>query len=113
MAYKPAMPFSVAMQILIPTTVKKSGVVVKTFTEGSIFNGSFRTFGGTDVDNNGILTVEDTATINTWFRPDIKSDCRIKVLSTGRIYSIIGTPENIELRNQYLSFRVRAVGGEA
>ena len=56
--------------------------------------------------------VEDTANIECWYRPDIKSDCRVGLLSTGAIYDIINEPENIDMRNQFLKFKVlRYKGG--
>ena len=67
---------------------------------------SFRTFGGTEKNVNGVLVVEDTATIETWFTPEIKSDCNIEV--DGQQYEILGTPENINKRNQYLVFKVHS-----
>lgn len=115
-AYRPTVPFSVAMVLLLPVTIVSYGVEQKTFTaveNGIRFNGSFRTFGGTDREVNGLFVVENTATIETWFRPEIRSDCRIYVPQTDTVYEIIGEPENIELRNQYLRIRCRAVKGGA
>ena len=104
------------MVLLLPITTVSYGVEQKTFTaveNGIRFNGSFRTFGGTDREVNGLFVVENTATIETWFRPEIRSDCRIYVPQTDMVYEIIGEPENIELRNQYLRIRCRAVKGGA
>lgn len=114
--YKPQTPFSVALRLLIPSVTKKVGVEAKSYPDansGLLFYGSFRTFGGTERNVNGVYSIENTAVIETWFRPDIKSDCRIAVLQTGEIYEILGEPENIELRNQYLKFKVRQVKGGA
>ena len=104
------------MVLLTPITTVSYGVEQKSFTaveNGIRFNGSFRTFGGTDREVNGLFVVENTATIETWFRPEITSDCRIYILQTGITYEIIGEPENIELRNQFLRIRCRAVKGGA
>lgn len=114
--YKPAVPFNVSMRILKPTTVKVKGVGKKDFTkpgESEQIFGSFRTFGGTESTVNDLYTVVDTATINTWFRPDITSDCRIYVEETQATYEILATPEDIEMRHQYLQIRVQKVGGKA
>lgn len=108
------MPYSVAAELLIPTTNTVKGVTTKVFPENGLrFNCSFKTFGGTETVNNGVYSVIDTATVETWYRPDIKADCRIKVLSTDKVYDILGTPENIEMRNQFVTFKVRAVEGGA
>ena len=113
--YKPYFPFNVAMVLLIPTEEKVKGVTVKTFPEpedGEVINGSFRTFGGTEKIVNDILTIIDTGTIDTWYRPDITSDCKIYLSDTGATYEIISTPEDINMRHQYLHFKVRKVGGK-
>lgn len=110
--FKPAVPFNVAAELLVPTYETVLGVPTKTFpAQGELIFCSFRSFGGTERDVDGLYSIEDTAVVETWFRPDIKGDCRIRV-STGE-YEVIGQPENIELRNQYLKFKVRRVKGGA
>lgn len=116
--YKPPLPFTAPVYLLIPTSIKKvKGVLVKEYPEPSddmIIFCSFRTFGGTEVQSNGIYTVLDTANIETWYRPDITADCRICLAEQpDKVYDIIGTPENINMRNQFLKFKVQAVGGGA
>lgn len=112
--FKPSLPYSTAIQLLIPTYVTKKGVPTKVFpTEGIRLNCSFKTYGGTEITSNDVYSIEDTAHVETWYRPDIKSDCRIKLLETGDVYEIIGKPENINMRNQFLSFKVRAIEGGA
>ena len=114
--FKLAAPLSVPMVLLIPTYSKSYGVDTKTYPalkDGIAINGSFRTFGGTERDVNGLYSVENTATIETWFRPDITSDCRIVLPQTGAVYEILGEPENINMRNQYLRFKVQQVKGGA
>lgn len=116
MSYKPAAPFSAALVLLIPTYTDLYGVAKKTFPEikdGVGFFGSFKSYGGTEGTVNGVYAIDDTAIVETWYRPDIKADCRIAVMQTGAVYDIINEPENIELRNQYLRFKVRRVRGGA
>lgn len=78
-----------------------------------MFFGSFKTYGGTETTSNGILSVEDTANIETWYRPDIDSNCRVVLADTGAVYEIIGAPEDINQRHQWLVFKVRRVKGGA
>lgn len=114
--FKPSMPYSTPILLYIPTKTIKKGVEVKTWPsdENAIrLNCSFKTYGGTDLNVNGILSVTDTAYIETWYRPDIKSDCRFKVISTGAIYEVLGSPENIEMRNQFIKIKVKTVEGGA
>lgn len=112
--YKPRFPFSTAIELLIPTYTNSKGVQIKSFPDSGIrLNCSFKTYGGEETTVNGAFTVLDTASVETWFRPDIKAECRIKLLSTGQVYEVIGKPENINMRNQFLKFKVRAVEGGA
>lgn len=111
--YQPSEPFNVPLELLIPTTIAIKGVVTKQYpNQGEMIFASFRTFGGTETTSNGILTVENTVTIETWYRPDIKADCMIKT-ADGQKYEILGTPENISMRNQFLRFKIRAIEGGA
>ena len=85
--FKPSFPYSTAIELLIPTYGKVKGTDVKTYPEEGIrLNCSFKTYGGTESVVNGVLSVIDTAMIETWYRPDIKTECRIKVLQTGGLY---------------------------
>jgi hypothetical protein len=114
-SYKPSAPFNVAMKILVPTETVVTGTTKKTFTDpesSEMFFGSFRTFGGTENVRNGVYTLIDTAVIDTWYRPDIKANCRIYVCETEQTYEIISDPENIDMRHQYLQFKVRKFGGK-
>lgn len=112
--YKPSFPYSTAIELLIPTYSIKKGVRVKEFPkEGIRLNCSFKTYGGTETTVNDIYSLEDTAQVETWYRPEIKADCRIKVISSGQIFEIMNTPENINMRCQFCKFKVRAVQGGA
>lgn len=112
-SYKPQTPYTVPIKLLIPSSSKIDGVKRKKFIDGGVFFGSFKTFGGTEITSDGLYAVEDTGTVETWYRPDIQSDCRVQILTTDAIYEIVGTPENIDMRNQFLLFRVRGFKGDA
>lgn len=100
------------MELLNPLTYDKvKGVTTKTYEVVGLINGSFRSFGGTESVVNGIVSVIDTATIETWYRPDITAASRLR-LGT-KTYEVIGEPEDISLRHQYLKIRVRSVKGGA
>ena len=110
MSYRPQEPFSTAVLLLNPSYSEVKGVPIKSFPEtGELFYCSFRTYGGTESTSNDVLTVIDTANIETWYRPDITSASRIKL--GNKTYEVVGEPENIEQRNQFLKFKVRGVKG--
>jgi hypothetical protein len=112
--FKPSFPYSTAAELLIPSYSTVKGTEVKSFPVSGIrIDCSFKTYGGMEAIVNDLYSVIDTATVETWFRPDIKPGCRIRILQTGDVYEIVGKPENINLRNQFCKFRVRAVEGGA
>lgn len=118
--YQPELPFSTPMILLVPEKEVVKGAVKKTYPKISdvdrkkyIFNCSFKTYGGTETTINDLYTVQDTANIETWYRPDITSDCRICFPDGSGFYEIIGVPENIERRNQFLKFKVQGIRGGA
>lgn len=111
MSYKPQTPFNVPMILLRPEYAEVSGVVTKTYAEAGLIFGSFKSYGGTEREVNGLYSIEDTAIVETWYRPDIKADCRLDI--NGKQYDILNEPENIDLRNQWLKFKVIAVRGGA
>ena len=97
---------------LVATETVINGVTVKTYEpDGIVRFCNFSTYGGTEKTVNGLLTVEDTAQIVTWYEPDIKASDRIRILETDADYEIIGEPENIELRKQEMTFKVRRIKG--
>ena len=116
-SYRPLMPFNVPMFLLKPTTKIVKGVPVQEYpapNEGELIYCSFRSFGGTESQSNGVLVVEDTANIETWYRTDLKADCRLCLAEqTEKAYEILGNPENINMQNQFIKFKVRAVKGGA
>lgn len=114
--FKFTAPLTVPLMLLKPTYSNAYGVDSKTFPameDGILIYGNFKTYGGTEHNVNGLYSVENTAYVETWYRPDIKSDCRIGVPETGEVYEIIGEPENIERRNQYIKMKVTQVKGGA
>lgn len=114
--YRPieAAQMTTATRLQTPTGGKTLGVSTKTYADVSgVVMVNWKSFGGTETTSNGVLSVEDTAQIVCWYRPDIRADCRLQRLSDGAVYEIIGEPENIEMRNQFLKFKVRRVKGGA
>ena len=112
--FKPSFPFNVAIELLIPTYTEVKTVRQKTYPEtGIVLNCSFKTYGGTESVKNGVYSIVNTATVETWYRPDIKANCRIRLIETGEVFEIIGRPENIDMRHQFCRFKVKSVEGGA
>lgn len=114
--YKPDKPYDVPM-LLYPVTgtTYVKGVQVNTYQKtGVLFFGSFATYGGTEREVNGVRVVEDTATVGTWFRPEFAASGRVALAnSPGKLYEIVGQPEDIEQRHQHLRMKLSRVQGGA
>lgn len=113
--FRPALPFNVPLLLLLPAVTKSYGVNKKTVDNenGILIYGTFKTYGGTDQTVDGFYSVIDTAEIVTWYRPDITSNCLIALAETGAQFEILGEPENIDRRNQFLKLKVQRVKGGA
>lgn len=105
-------PFTAVMALYIPDYVTAKGSTKKNYRKLSDFYCSYRTFGGTEIESNGALVVENTAVIETWYNPDITSNCRVAT-PDGSFFEILGTPENINMRNQFMRFKIREIKGGA
>mgnify|MGYP005879368963 FL=1 len=117
--YKSKEVYNVAMKFIKPVYKTGYGVDNKVYPKiedvgkECVFCGSFKTYGGTEKNVNGVYSIEDTANVETWYTPKITSDCRIVVLDNGAVYEIIGEPENVEMRNIYLKFKLRRYKGKS
>lgn len=109
MSYRPKEPFNTVVSLYNPTYDSVKGVTVKEYHLIGTLNCSFKTYGGTESTVNGQLTVVNTANIETWYRPDITSASQIRL--GAKVYEVIGEPEDIEQRHQFLKFKVRGVNG--
>ena len=109
MAFTP-LPFNVVLTLQTPKITTVKGSSKKSYINAGEIYCSFRTFGGTETTTNGALTVENTAVVDTWYNPEITADCRV-ITADGGTYEILGTPENIEMRNQFMRFKIREIRG--
>lgn len=115
--YRPDLSNMKPFVLLIPTIKTINGVVKKEYpssdkvSEDMIFLATFKSYGGTETVVNGVHTIIDTATLECYFRDDIKSDCRV-VKENGAIYDIVNEPEDINDNHQFLKFKVRRVKGK-
>lgn len=97
-----------------PSYELENGVRVKVYADAPApFLANFSTYGSTERESNGALVVEENTTITTWYNPNIIADCRIKRLTDGAVFDIIGEPENVEMRGMFSVVRVRRVRGGA
>lgn len=112
-SYKPSLPFNVPARILKGEYTKINGVNKKTFTECDIIYVSAKSYGGTETNVNDTIVITDTINIETWYRPDITGIDGLRLLDDNSDWEIIGNPENIDRRNQFLKFKVQRWKGGA
>lgn len=107
--------FTTAVKLQKRIATKVSGALEFTYEDASdpILNCSFKTYGGTESTVNGILVILNTATLVTWYRQDIQAADRIHLLQDQSLWEVIGEPENIDMRNQYLILKIRKISGGA
>lgn len=111
--YRPPTRFDVAVRILFPSEpILVNGVEQVSYTDGPRIMCSCRSFGGTESEVNGVYTVIDTMTVETWYHPAITGACRIRMLDDGSVWEILATPENIRRRGQFMLFRVQRYNGK-
>lgn len=114
--FKPAKARNMTTPVILQTATYKNvqGVNKKTYTDAKepLFV-NWSSYGGTETNRDGVIVIEDTAEITTWYNPNITSGSRLKRTADGAIYEIIGEPENVEMRNQIMSFKVRRIKGGA
>lgn len=111
MSYRPKDPFSVHAELYNSVDTVVKGVQVKNWTKTDDIMCSFKTYGGTESISNGVMAVIDTASVETWYRPDITSASQLRIGS--KTYAVIGEPEDIDSRHQFLKFKVRGGSGGA
>lgn len=96
-----------------PTYENIQGVNKKTYTDAGTLFVNWSSYGGMESMRDDVIVIEDTAQIIAWYNPAITSGARLKRTADGAIYEIFGEPENIEMRNQIMSFKVRRIKGGA
>lgn len=113
MSFKPSLPFATPAQILTAEFRKVNGVNVKTLVEGATIFVSAKSYGGTERTINDEYAIVDTMVIQTWYHPDITSSSLIKLLDDNSVWEIMNTPEDIDRRHQFMTFKVRRYAGQA
>lgn len=116
MAFKPSGPFNVAMRLLVPTETQVLGVTKKAYpapAESPQIFASIRQFSGMERLSDGVVQPINQITACTWWRPDIKADCKLYIEFTEETYDIVGDPEDVEMRHKWCLVKLKKSGGKA
>lgn len=112
--FKPPEQMTTPMRLQHRVTTKVSGANEYTYVDAEkdpIIMCNFKSKGGTEAVHNGQYIILDTATVQTWYRPDIKKGDRLILEQDGSAWEIKGNPENVEMRNRILILKVQNAGG--
>ncbi|WP_303202822.1 phage head completion protein [Raoultibacter timonensis] len=111
--YRPPVRLDTVATLLVPVRTEKNGVRFSEYPDSGVpFACEFKSYGGTESSENGILSVIDTASVKCWFDPRITAGCRI-ALDGSRVYDVVGEPEDVGNRHQYMQFKVERCKGGA
>ena len=113
MAYEMQERYLTPCRVLIPTTTKINGVVKKDYTEGEVFFASVKAYGGTETTINNVFAIQDTLTIETYYREDVKGDCMLVLLDDNSKWEILNTPEQIDREHKIITFKVKRYNPKA
>lgn len=109
--------FQVPLYVIVPAVRDDQGKPIKDYDNPVarfLIFASFKTYGGTETTNNGVIQVLETAEVMTAYDPRISSLCRIELAECpGEIFDIIGAPEDLERSHEVHKFKVQRVGGGA
>lgn len=112
--YKPKDVFNVPARIIYATYKKVNGISKKEFVESEdVIFVSAKSYGGTEQVINDQYVIIDTMDIVTWYRPDITSECNLRLLDDNSEWEIINNPENIDRMNRFLKFKIKRIVGGA
>lgn len=112
-AYTAPLRLDTSAILLIPYTKTYNGVTSKVWPkQGPRIFCEFKTYGGTESVVDGVYSIIDTATIKCWYDPRIIAGCRVAI-DSGECYEVVGTPEDVGHRRQYMQMRVEHVSGGA
>lgn len=97
-------------RVLKCETVNKKGMVSKVYTpEDTGRFIAFSNFQGTEKIIDGVLVVENTAVICSPYIKGLQVSDRIRLEDSGSEWDIITPPENWNMQNLFLIFKVRRV----
>ena len=109
MNYKPNgyQQLSTPVKLYRTTTERRLGQVVREREYVDIIFCNVKSYGGTNVVSGNEFRIDDTLDLVTWWRPDILANGAVEI--DGKMYEIIGAPEDAEMRHVWVKFKVKRV----
>lgn len=106
--YKPNLPYHITARWLIPSVEKVNGVNKFSYSDGELFGCHMKSYGGREETVNDVYRVVEQWNVETYFNPNITEKYRIR-LSDGSEWKVLAKPENVEMRNQFMLFKIERV----
>lgn len=82
-----------------PTIENINGHSQKTYTEVGTIKGKFKQKSTSEMNVNGLKLINDKISFVTWYTPTLDAQDILNI--NGIDYEIVGTVENVEMRNRY------------
>lgn len=109
MRFKPNLPYNITCQWLIPSVVKVNGVNTISYSDGPLFGCSMKSWGGREQTINDVYHVIEQWNVETYYDPNITKNYRVKILQDDSEWMLMTAPENVEMANKYMVFKMERV----
>ena len=111
-SFKPDLPFRTPFKILKRSLEKVNGANQEKFDEQlDVLYCTAKSYGGTERVVNGVSTIIDTLTFQTYYTPNISKGDKILLLDDNSEYEVLATPENVNRACRWLVFKGEKIGG--
>lgn len=104
-------PFRTPFTLCRTESVNINGVEKEKYIPLGVIYCSCKSYGGTEKQIAGLYAIEDTIVIQTYYRDDITA-YSVFIDNHGEYWKPYATPENIEMRNKFLQFKIKRITGE-
>lgn len=107
--FKPNLPYNIKAQWLIPTFEKVNGVNKISYSDGSFFGCHMKSYGGREQTVNDVYSIIEQWNVETYYNPQINGHYRVKLLSDGSVWKLMSNPENVEMGNKIMLFKMERI----
>lgn len=107
--YKPNLPYNIKCQWLIPVFEKVNGVNKISYSDGGFFGCRMKSYGGREQTVNDVYTIVEQWNVETNYNPRVDGNYRIKRLSDNSVWKLMSNPENVEMANKTMLFKIERI----
>lgn len=107
--FKPTLPYDIVCQWLVPKFEKVNGVNKISYSDGEYFCCRMKSYGGREQTINDVYSIIEQWNVETYYNPEVNGHYRIKIVNDGSVWEILANPENVEMRNKFMLFKIERV----